>query len=123
MGFLGFGGGTETHLVVVIFEGSGRLRLHGNKVKDNGKTKKNAASHGHAVCWAEFTPEGARQDGGLGVMSTRLGPGEADRLLKELSQLEACRTVLTDIRQGKDSSSKWLVWGQAAQPAPGGARR
>ncbi len=117
MGFLGFGGKSETHLVVVIFEGTGRLRVHGNLVKDGGKSKKNAAAHGHTVCWLEFSPKGAREDGGLGVMAPRLGPGEADRLLRELPQLEACRTVLADIRQGKEGSSKWLVWGKTEQPA------
>ena len=60
MGFWGFGSRSETHLVVVTYEGKGHLRLNGNHVR-SFRARRNAAKHERTVCWIEFTPGGPRQ--------------------------------------------------------------
>lgn len=116
MGFLGFGRKSGTHLVVVSVEGPGRLRINGNIARSQ-RTKQNAAEHAQTVCWIEFMPDGARGDQGTGPASSRLGPGEVDRLLRDLPQTAACRAVRENLEAGKERASHWLPWGK-----PGGAR-
>ena len=119
MGFLGFGGRKESYLVVVTYEGPGRLRLNGNHVRGGSRSKQNAGSHGQTVCWAEFAPGRVRQDGGLGSQAPRLGAGEAERLLRDLPQLVECRTVLDAMEQGREHASKALAWASPQGAAPG----
>ena len=119
MGFLGFGGKGETHLVVVIREGPSHLRLNGNQVRGS-RIKKKAAVHPAAVCWIEFSPAGGLLDQGLGPAAGHLAPGEAERLLRELPQAEACRLVLRDLAQGPEHAARWLPWGPSA-PSPRGS--
>ncbi len=119
MGFLGFGRRADTYLVAVTFEGKGRLRLNGNHVRSGRKSKDHAASHTRTVCWIEFAPDGAKQDGGSGPMATCLEAGGVERLLRELPQTLACRQVLEEMRQGKPSACKWLAWGESSSDIRG----
>jgi hypothetical protein len=119
MGFAWLGKRNETHLVVVTLEGPGRLRLNGNLVRSK-KFKLNASDHPQTVCWIEFTPEGSRGDVGQGPSASRLGPGDVDRLLRELPQTTECRAVLQELRAGRERAGQWLRWGNAGA-APRGA--
>lgn len=107
MGFLGFGKRSTTLLVEVMHEGPGRLRLNGNRVQDR-RTRERAISHDRTVCWLEFSDEGLPSDQGLGPASTKLGPGEADQLLRELRTNAACKRVVDDLKAGSEQTSRWL---------------
>src|SRR5687767_4575034 len=106
MGFLGFGRKSGTYLVVVTSEGSTRLRLNGNQMQSS-RIKKNAAEHLGTVCWIEFEVGGPPRDQGLGPAASRLRPGEAERLLRELPRLEACRALLAELKQSPAHASRW----------------
>jgi hypothetical protein len=112
MGFPWFGKRNETHLVVVTLEGPGRLRLNGNVLRTK-RMKMNAGEHPQTVCWIEFTPDGAREDGGKGPSADRLGGGEVDRLLRELPRTKECLAVIQDLMKGRERAGQWLHWGTA----------
>ena len=97
----------HTYLVVASYEGSGRVRLNGNRIS-GGAAKRNAAAHAQTVCWAEFAADGERRDQGPGPMAGRLGDGQAERLLRELPQIPVCRELLRDLEGGRDRSGRWL---------------
>ncbi len=122
MGFLGFGGRSESYLIVVTYEGPGRLRLNGNHLK-NKQTKKNAAAHEATVCWQEFGKGGVPRDQGLGPAAGSLKPSEAERLLRELIRLPETRKVLEDLASGRDISGKWLTWGKPSEAEKPTAQR
>jgi hypothetical protein len=113
--FLGLGGkGKERHLVVVTFEGPGRLRLNANKT--NGpKARQGAAAHEQTVGWIEFAPDGSRLEQGFGPAAGRLGAAESAALLRDLPSNPACQSVLRGLASGREHSSKVLSfenWGQ-----------
>lgn len=112
MGILGFGRSAEKHLVVVIYEGGGRMRLNGIRAKDK-KTKQNAMGHSQTVCWSEFDADGVRTDQGKGPEAARLAPEKLDKLMRELPMIPECRAVLELLRNGEERVGKWLVWGSA----------
>lgn len=120
MGFLGFGRGKQARLVVVTYEGPDRLMLNGNKTA-NDRSKKHAAVHGQTVCWVEFAPDGVPLDQGLGPAAGRLGPGEAERLLRELPRNADCRSVLEHMNQGREQTGRWMKRNNAASTASGKA--
>jgi hypothetical protein len=105
----------HTCLVVATYEGPGRVRLNGNRIS-GGPAKRNAAAHAQTVCWAEFAEDGARRDQGPGPMAGRLADGQAERLLRELPQLAACRELLRDLADGRDRSGRWLNAGAWVGP-------
>ena len=124
---LGRGGG-ERHLVVVTFEGPGRLRLNANRTK-GAQGKRGATAHGQTVGWVEFSADGTRLDQGLGPAAGRLGAAQVASLLRDLPADPACRSVLRGLASGRDHSSKVLdfdKWGHFgvgeadAPPPPGG---
>jgi|RhiMethySRZTD1v2_1073278.scaffolds.fasta_scaffold203004_2 hypothetical protein len=114
LGLLGLGGKGERHLVVITFEGPGRLRLNGNRSAGK-RAKKGAAAHDQTVAWIEFAPEGGRLDQGLGPAAARMGVEEVQALLRDLPTDPACRAVLQGLAGGREHSSKVLdfsKWGQ-----------
>ena len=119
MGLFGFGKKNDTNLVVVIFEGPSRLRLNGNRKhgKAAESAKKNATSHEGTVCWMEFSQGGSRIDQGTGPSAGKLGPGEVDRLLRELPFNAECKAMLLELEQGKERAAKILRWDSKSQPA------
>jgi hypothetical protein len=120
MGILGFGKAAEKRLVVVSYEGGGRLRLNGIRVR-NRKTKDNAAGHSQTVCWVEFEPDGARSDLGKGPEAARLPADKLDRLIQELPQTPECRAVLKGLADGQERVGQWLNWGGAGAAKRGTA--
>src|SRR5262249_3950453 len=114
LGLLGLGGKGDRHLVVVTFEGPGRLRLNGNRSAGK-RAKQGAAAHEQTVAWIEFAPEGGRLDQGLGPAASRIGAEELEALLRDLPTDPACRAVLQGLAGGREHSSKVLdfaKWGQ-----------
>ena len=114
LGLLGLGGKGERHLVVITFEGPGRLRLNGNRSAGK-RAKQGAAAHDQTVAWIEFAPAGGRLDQGLGPAAGRLGVEEVQALLRDLPTDPACRAVLQGLAGGREHSSKVLdfaKWGQ-----------
>ena len=107
MGLLGFGRKKPNLLVAVTYEGEKQLRLNGNQIQ-SAKVKTNAAAHDRTVCWHEFAPGGGVLDRGLGPAATRLGPGVADRLLRDVPLTAECRAVVAELDQGRVQSGKWL---------------
>lgn len=120
MGFLGFGRGRQARLVVVTYEGPGRLMLNGNRTH-NDRSKKHAASHSQTVCWIEFDVDGIPIDQGLGPASGRLGSGEAERLLRELPRNSDCRSVLAHMNEGRDQTGRWMKQVKSTPAARGSA--
>lgn len=114
MGFWGFGGGKKPkHLVVVTYEGGGRLRLNGNRSL-GPKYKQNASNHSGTVCWIEFDTGGIPLDQGLGPSAGQLGSGVAERLLRELPQTTECRGIRADLERSPADASRWLAWGNSS---------
>jgi hypothetical protein len=113
LSFLGLGGGGTRHLVVVTFEGPGRLRLNANRTSGK-RAKQGAAAHEQTVAWIEFAPDGGRVNQGLGPAAGRLGAGEVEALLRDLPSDPACVAVLRGLAGGRDHSSKVMSfekWG------------
>ena len=125
---LGLGrGGGERHLVVITFEGPGRLRLNANRTSGS-RAKQGAAAHEQTVGWIEFAADGGRLDQGLGPAAGKLGAAEVAALLRDLPSDPACRSVLRGLESGREHSSKVLSfdkWGHFGvghggdAPAPG----
>jgi hypothetical protein len=109
---------SDTVLVVVSFEGAGRLRLNGIRVRHN-RTKQNAERHGQTVCWIEFGLGGERLEQGLGPEAGRLDEGQVQRLLRDLPGRPECQTVLQQLSQGKERAGHWLTWGGSQESARG----
>lgn len=110
MGLWWSSGKGDTNLVVVSFEGVGRLRLNGIRVRQS-RTKRNAQQHGQTVCWVQFGLEGQRLEQGQGPAAGRLEQGQVERLLRELPTRPECLAVLRDLSAGKERSGHWLNWG------------
>ena len=111
MGFLGFGK-KDSNLVVVIHEGKNRLRLNGNRKKGKkmATAKRGAAAHEHTVCWIEFSQGGLPLDQGTGKSASKLEPGKAERLLRDLRTDPVCKKLLLELEGGRERSSKILNW-------------
>ncbi|GIW88061.1 MAG: hypothetical protein KatS3mg108_2385 [Isosphaeraceae bacterium] len=118
MGILGFGRTVDKYLVVVSYEGGGRMRLNGIRVRDK-KTKQNASNHTQTVCWSEFDADGVRTDQGKGSEAKRLEPETLEKLLRELPMIAECRFILERLRAGEERVGKWLAWGSAGAPKRG----
>ena len=107
------GRGGDRYLVVVTFEGPGRLRLNANRTSGK-RAKQGAMAHDQTVGWIEFSAEGGRLDQGTGPAAGRLGQTEVAALLRDLPSNPACRSVLRGLESGRDHSSKVLSfekWG------------
>jgi hypothetical protein len=106
-------GGGDRHLVVITFEGPGRLRLNANRTSGK-RAKQGAAAHEQTVGWIEFAADGGRLDQGLGPAAGKLGVAEVTALLRDLPSDPACQSVLRGLGSGRDHSSKVLSfdkWG------------
>jgi hypothetical protein len=119
MAFLSFKKKYDGRLVVVTYEGPGRLLLNGNRTRDE-RARRNAAAHPATVCWIELASGGGRLDQGVGPAAGRVDKLEVDQLLRELPQTSSCRAVLENLEQGRDHSSRWLE-PLRGQPAASGA--
>ena len=119
MAFLGFKKKYDGRLVVLTYEGPGRLLLNGNRTHDE-HARRNAAAHPGTVCWIELGSGGGRMAQGVGPAASHLDSAEVERLLRELPQTACCRTVLEHLEQGHDHSCRWLelTRGQPATSAP-----
>jgi hypothetical protein len=101
------------HLVVITFEGPGRLRLNANRTSSK-RGKLGATAHEQTVGWIEFSADGGRLDQGLGPAAGKLGTAEVTALLRDLPTNPACKSVLRGLGSGRDHSSKVLSfekWG------------
>jgi hypothetical protein len=107
MAFLSFKHTYDGRLVVVSYEGPGRLLLNGNRTH-NERARRNAAAHPETVCWIELTPGGGRVAQGVGPAASHLDKTEVERLLRELPQTSCCRSVLEHLDQGRDHAGRWL---------------
>lgn len=113
LSFLGLGGGGPRHLVVITFEGPGRLRLNANRTTGK-RGRQGAAAHDQTVAWIEFDPKGGRLNQGLGPAAGRLGTAEVEALLRDLPSDPACQSVLRGLAGGREHSSKVMSfdkWG------------
>ncbi len=127
MGLLEFLGlrarGGDRHLVVVTFEGAGRLRLNANR-SSGPRAKRGAAAHPRTIGWIELAPDGRLLDHALGPAAPKLGTAEVLALLRRLPSDPACKSVLRDLGAGRPQASKVLSfeeWGSfGAGTAPGG---
>jgi hypothetical protein len=107
------GRGGDRHLVVITFEGPGRMRLNANRTSTK-RAKQGAAAHEQTVAWIEFSPDGGRLDQGLGPAAGKLNPADVAALLRDLPSNPACKSVLRGLGSGRDHSSKVLdfaSWG------------
>ena len=107
MAFLSFKKKYDGRLVVLTYEGPGRLLLNGNRTHDE-HARRNAAAHPGTVCWIELASRGGRMAQGVGPAAIRLDTAEVERLLVELPQKSVCQTVLDHLEQGRDHSCRWL---------------
>jgi hypothetical protein len=126
---LGLGGrGGERHLVVITFEGPGRLRLNANRTSGK-RARQGAIAHEQTIGWIEFAPDGGRLDQGLGPAAGKLAPAELTALLRDLPSDPACKSVLRGLGSGRDHSSKvlsfdqWGKFGVGGGPAPEGGSK
>jgi hypothetical protein len=119
MAFLSFKKKYDGRLVVLTFEGPGRLLLNGNRTHHE-HARRNAAAHPGTVCWIELASGGGRMAQGVGPAAGQLDPAEVERLLLELPQTTCCRTVLEHLEEGHDHSCRWLelTHGQPAASGP-----
>ena len=119
MAFLSFKKKYDGRLVVLTYEGPGRLLLNGNRTHDE-RARRNAAAHPGTVCWIELASGGGRMAQGVGPAAGHLDTAEVERLLHELPQTACCRTVLEHLEQGRDHSCRWLelTRGQSADSGP-----
>ena len=108
----------DGRLVVLTYEGPGRLLLNGNRTHDE-HARRNAAAHPRTVCWIELASGGGRMAQGVGPAAVRLDTAEVDRLLLELPKTSCCRTVLEHLEQGRDHSCRWLELTRAQAVASG----
>jgi hypothetical protein len=122
MAFLSFKKKYEGRLVVLTYEGPGRLLLNGNRTHDE-HARRNAAVHSSTVCWIELASGGARMAQGVGPAANRLDTAEVDRLLLELPQTSCCRTVLEHLEEGRDHSCRWLELTRGQTVASGSSPR
>ena len=118
MAFLSLKKKYDGRLVVLTYEGPGRLLLNGNRTHDE-HARRNAAAHPETVCWIELESGGGRMAQGVGPAAGHLDPAEVDRLLRELPHTSCCRTVLEHLEEGHDHSCRWLELTRA-QPAASG---
>src|SRR3954453_22347392 len=93
------GRGRDRHLVVITFEGPGRLRLNANRTSSK-RGKQGAAAHEQTVGWIEFSADGGRLDQGLGPAAGKLGAAEVAALLRDLPSDPACKTFLKGLASG-----------------------
>ena len=107
MAFLSFNKKHDGRLVVLTYEGPGRLLLNGNRTRGE-QARRNAAAHPGTVCWIELASRGGRMAQGVGPAAIRLDTAEVERLLVELPQKSVCQTVLDHLEQGRDHSCRWL---------------
>lgn len=105
MGWFGFAKKT-TYVIAVSREGPDRLRLNGNQVT-RAQVKKNAASHDQTVLWMEVTSGGGRVDQGTGPASTKLPPGDLERLQRDVHLSTAFKAIVEELDTGKEHASKW----------------
>ena len=119
MAFLSFKKKYDGRLIVLTYQGPGRLLLNGNRTRDQ-QARRNAAAHPGTVCWIELESGGARLDQGIGPAANHLDPAEVQRLLHELPQTSCGRAVLENLEQGRDHSCRWLelTRGQPAASGP-----
>lgn len=119
MAFLSFKKKHDGRLVVLTYEGPGRLLLNGNRTHDD-HARRNAAAHLRTVCWIELESGGGRMAQGVGPAAGHLDGAEVERLLLELPQTSCCRTVLEHLEEGRDHSCRWLelARGQTAASGP-----
>ena len=122
MAFLSFQKKYDGRLVVLTYEGPGRLLLNGNRTHDE-HARRNAAAHPGTVCWIELAPGGGRMAQGVGPAAGHLDSAEVERLLRELPQTSCCRTVLEHLEQGRDHSCRWLELTRGQPAASGPSRR
>ena len=119
--FLGLRSRGVRHLVVVTFEGPGRLRLNANR-SSGPRAKRGAVAHPRTVGWIELTPDGTLLDQALGPAAPKLGTAEVTALLRGLATDPACRSVLRALGTGRPQASKVLSfenWGQFGAGGPG----
>jgi hypothetical protein len=119
MSLLSFKNKYDGRLVVLTYEGPGRLLLNGNRTRDE-HARRNAAAHPGTICWIELASGGGRMAQGVGAAAGHLDSAEVERFLRELPQTSCCRTVLEHLDQGRDHSSRWLelTRGQPAASGP-----
>ena len=119
MSLLSFKNKYDGRLIVLTYEGPGRLLLNGNRTHDE-HARRNAAAHPGTVCWIELESGGGRMAQGVGPAAGHLDTAEVERLLLELPRTSCCRTVLGHLEQGRDHSCRWLelTRGQAAASGP-----
>ena len=119
MSLLSFKNKYDGRLVVLTYEGPGRLLLNGNRTHDE-HARRNAAAHSGTVCWIELASGGGRMAQGVGPAAGHLDSAEVERLLRELPQTSCCRTVLEHLEQGRAHSCRWLelTRGQPAASGP-----
>jgi hypothetical protein len=119
MAFLSFKKKYNGRLVVLTYEGPGRLLLNGNRTQDE-RARRNAATHPGTVCWIEMASGGGRMAQGVGPAANHVNSAEVERLLRELPQTPCCRTVIEHLEQGRDHSCRWLelTRGQPAASGP-----
>ena len=119
MAFLSFKKKYDGRLVVLTYEGAGRLLLNGNRTHDE-HARRIAAAHPGTVCWIELASGGGRMAQGVGPAASHLDTAEVERLLGEVPQTSCCRTVLEHLDQGHDRSCRWLelTRGQPAASGP-----
>jgi hypothetical protein len=122
MAFLSFKKKYNGRLVVLTYEGPGRLLLNGNRTHDE-RARRNATVHPGTVCWIEFDSGGGRMAQGVGSAAIHLDRGEVERLLRELPQTACCRTVLEHLEQGRDHSCRWLELTRGQPAASGSSSR
>ncbi len=115
MSFLSSKNKYDGRLVVVSYQGPGRLLLNGNRTRDE-QARRNAAAHADTVCWIELTPGRKQMAQGVGPATCRLESAAVEKLLRDLTQTACCRSVLDHLEQGRDHSARWLELrrGQAA---------
>jgi hypothetical protein len=122
MAFLSFKKKYDGRLVVLTYEGPGKLLLNGNRTHDE-QARRNAAAHPGTVCWIELASGGGRMAQGVGPAAGRLNTAEVERLLLELPQKSCCRTVLEHLDHGRDHSCRWLELTRGQPTADGPSLR
>jgi hypothetical protein len=118
MAFLNFKKKYDGRLIVLTYEGPGRLLLNGNRTRDE-HARRNATAHSGTVCWIELASGGGRVAQGVGPAAVHLDAADVERLLRELPQTSCCRTVLELLEQGRDHTCRWLELTRV-QPAASG---
>lgn len=121
---MGFFGGKDWNIVVIMFERADLFRINAQRAKGSTATtvRDTAKKHARTIYCAVFDQKGAFIEGEAGAGSRSIDPQTLQRLIRELPSNPGLREILSTLEKGtKDKVSKAMEWnGYPVKPEPRG---